>query len=59
MNHEDEIIGVLQLINARMKMEDSNLLHRTLGSHLLASQAAIALTNMQFMQDIENPFGLW
>ena len=58
MNHEDEIIGVLQLINARD--EDGGF--KPFAPHFekvvtsLASQAAIALTNMQFMRDIENLF---
>ncbi len=57
-NHEDEIIGVLQLINAR----DEKGGYKAFAPHYekvvtsLASQAAIALTNMQFMQDIENLF---
>lgn len=57
-NHEDEIIGVLQLINAR----DENGQITAFAPHFekvvtsLASQAAIALTNMQFMKDIENLF---
>ncbi len=58
VNHEDEVIGVLQLINAK----DAESAVIPFASHLvkvvasLASQAAIALTNMQFMEDIEELF---
>jgi len=57
-NHDDEVIGVLQLINSRD--ENGNIIpfdpsfEKVVSS--LASQAAIALTNMQFMQEIENLF---
>lgn len=57
-NHEDTVIGVLQLINAR---DDSGELipfapyfENVVSS--LASQAAICLTNMQLLNDIENLF---
>lgn len=57
-NHEGEIIGVLQLINARDQhgrvIPFAPYLEKVVSS--LASQAAIALTNMQFIQDIENLF---
>lgn len=58
-NHEDEIIGVLQLINAidpasgevgRFSREDQRLVES------LASQAAIALTNRQLIDQLENLF---
>jgi len=57
-NHEGTVIGVLQLINAQD--EDGNLI--AFGHHFekvvssLASQAAIFLTNIQLMRDIENLF---
>ncbi|MDD2621401.1 MAG: GAF domain-containing protein, partial [Syntrophomonadaceae bacterium] len=57
-NHEDEVIGVLQLINAR----DENNSLIPFASHFenvissLASQAAIAISNMQLIADIENLF---
>lgn len=56
-NHENNIIGVLQLLNAKdpetgdvvaFSKEYVNLI----GS--LASQAAVALTNMQLIQDLRN-----
>lgn len=57
-NHEGQVIGVLQLINAT---DDSGKVigfapyyEKVVAS--LASQAAIALTNMQFINDIENLF---
>ncbi|MGI5911883.1 MAG: HD domain-containing phosphohydrolase [Syntrophomonadaceae bacterium] len=57
-NHEDTVIGVLQLINARD--ESGKLIpfapyfENVVSS--LASQAAIFLTNMQLLNDIENLF---
>lgn len=57
-NHEDTVIGVLQLINARN--ENGELI--PFASHFenvirsLASQAAIFITNMQLLNDIENLF---
>ncbi len=58
-NHEDEIIGVLQLINARDPggggfvpfSRDA----RELASSL-ASQAAVAITNAQLIEDLEEMF---
>ncbi len=54
-NHQGEIIGVLQLINAR---DEQNVvvpfahdLERVVAS--LASQAAVSLTNMQYLADID------
>jgi HD-GYP domain-containing protein (c-di-GMP phosphodiesterase class II) len=58
-NHEDEIIGVLQLINAKdqrtgeivaFSMDDRQLLES------LASQAAIALTNRHLIDQLEELF---
>lgn len=57
-NHEEEVIGVLQLINAR----DENKKPIPFAIHFdkvissLASQAAIFLTNMNLLNDIENLF---
>lgn len=57
-NHEGEVIGVLQLINARD--EDNKPIpfapyyEKVISS--LASQAAISLTNMQLLEDIERLF---
>jgi len=57
-NHEGTVIGVLQLINAQDI--DGNLI--PFGHHFekvvssLASQAAIFLTNIQLLRDIENLF---
>lgn len=56
-NHEQEIIGVLQLINARhpetgnsrsFSVEDEEIVGA------LASQAAVVLTKTQLIQDLEN-----
>ena len=57
-NHEGEIIGVLQLINA---LDANNLVEpfNTADQRLaesLASQAAIALTNRQLVQQLEELF---
>ena len=58
-NHENELIGVLQLINAQdrdsgkvvaFSRQDQSLLES------LASQAAIALTNQQLIQQMESLF---
>jgi len=57
-NHEETVIGVLQLINARD--EEGNLIpfapYFENVIRALASQAAILLTNMQLLNDIENLF---
>lgn len=59
VNHEQEVIGVLQLINS---MDENNQTIRPFARHYqkvvesLASQAAIALTNAKLMSDIENLF---
>ncbi len=58
-NHENDVIGVLQLINAKepktgavipFSPEYENL------THSLASQAAVAITNVKLIQDMENLF---
>jgi len=58
-NHEDEIIGVLQLINAK-DQESGELIpftdeYVTL-SESLASQAAVALTNAKLINDLKDLF---
>lgn len=58
-NHENEVIGVLQLINARYPatkeiIEFSKTDERLVES--LASQAAIALTNRQLISQLEDLF---
>ncbi len=57
-NHEDTVIGVLQLINARNEKGElipfESYLENVISS--LASQAAIFITNMQLLNDIENLF---
>lgn len=55
-NHEDEVLGVIQFINAMD--EHKNIVsfsdeHRTMLSSL-ASQAAIALSNRKLIQSLEN-----
>jgi HD-GYP domain-containing protein (c-di-GMP phosphodiesterase class II) len=58
-NHENEVIGVLQLINAK-EPQSNNVISFTLeAQHFaesLASQAAIALNNRQLLQQLENMF---
>lgn len=58
-NHENDVIGVLQLINAidprtgevvPFSPDYENL------THSLASQAAVAITNVQLIQNMENLF---
>ncbi len=58
-NHEGDVIGVLQLINAKERETDEvisfsvdyeNLIHS------LASQAAVAFTNAKLIQDMEHLF---
>ncbi len=57
-NHENEIIGVLQLINA--KAADGSVVHFSHAdqrlAESLASQAAIALTNRQLITQLEDLF---
>jgi HD-GYP domain-containing protein (c-di-GMP phosphodiesterase class II) len=58
-NHESEIIGVLQLINAQHKQQKSIIPFTDADQNLvesLASQAAIALTNRQLINQLENLF---
>lgn len=56
-NHEDDIIGVLQLLNA-IDIDSREVTHfsseyvELIGS--LASQAGVALTNAQLIQDLKN-----
>lgn len=57
-NHEGTVIGVLQLINAR-DIDGELIPFAKYYEHVissLASQAAIFLTNMQLLNDIENLF---
>ena len=58
-NHEDEIIGVLQLINATdpqtHKIVDFSKAHQRLVESL-ASQAAVALTNQNLISGLRNLF---
>lgn len=57
-NHENEVIGVLQLINALNEKDEPvafpAYFEKVVSS--LASQAAIALTNMNLISEIENLF---
>lgn len=58
-NHEDEIIGVLQLINAIDRASGAIVPFSRDDRHLaesLASQAAVALTNRRLMQQLESLF---
>jgi len=58
-NHEGEIIGVLQLINAQDKQSGAIVPFSNADQHLvesLASQAAIALTNRQLINQLEDLF---
>jgi HD-GYP domain-containing protein (c-di-GMP phosphodiesterase class II) len=58
-NHENEIIGVLQLINAKDGASGKILPFSEEDQHLvesLASQAAIALTNRQLINQLEELF---
>lgn len=58
-NHENEIIGVLQLLNAQNKQQKSISPFTDADQNLvesLASQAAIALTNQQLIKQLENLF---
>jgi HD-GYP domain-containing protein (c-di-GMP phosphodiesterase class II) len=56
-NHENEIIGVLQLLNARDELT-GNIVpfsgENQMMTESLASQAAVALTNNQLIQGLEN-----
>ncbi len=58
-NHEQEIIGVLQLINAKNSESGAIVAFSTEDKHLLeslASQAAIALTNRRLIKQLEDLF---
>jgi HD-GYP domain-containing protein (c-di-GMP phosphodiesterase class II) len=58
-NHEDEIIGVLQLINARDRTTGATVPFNETDQRLaesLASQAAVALTNRLLISQLENLF---
>lgn len=58
-NHEDEIIGVLQLINAKDRVSGGIVPFSEADQHLaesLASQAAVALTNRQLINQLEGLF---
>jgi len=58
-NHEDEIIGVLQLINAKDRLTGKIVPFSQADQHLaesLASQAAVALTNRQLINQLESLF---
>jgi len=58
-NHEDEIIGVLQLINAKDRVTGTIVPFSEADQHLaesLASQAAVALTNRQLIDQLESLF---
>ena len=57
-NHEDEIIGVLQLLNAQTNKKkiiefSSDIQNKV---EALASQAAVAITNKNLIKDLENLF---
>ena len=55
LNQEDEVVGVMQLINAMD--QDGNVVEFKAGQEhvilALASQAAIALSNIRYMEDIK------
>lgn len=58
-NHEDAIIGVMQLINARDPSSDTVVPFSGTDQQLvesLASQAAVALTNQRLISDLEKLF---
>jgi len=58
-NHENEIIGILQLINAQNRLDNSIIPFTETDQNLvesLSSQAAIALTNRQLINQLENLF---
>lgn len=58
-NHEDDVIGVLQLINA-MDFDSGEIIPFSAEienlTHSLASQAAVAITNTQLIESTENLF---
>jgi HD-GYP domain-containing protein (c-di-GMP phosphodiesterase class II) len=58
-NHENDVIGVLQLINAK-DIQTGDVISFSESfeelTHSLASQAAVAITNVKLIQDMENLF---
>jgi len=55
-NHEDEIIGVVQLLNAKDKKTDESIPFSTEVQDIveaLSSQAAVAITNKNLIRDLE------
>jgi HD-GYP domain-containing protein (c-di-GMP phosphodiesterase class II) len=58
-NHEDEIIGVLQILNAQDPLTGEVIPFSAADQSLiisLASQAAVAITNTRLIHDLENLF---
>ena len=58
-NHEDEIIGVLQLLNAQAQKSKKIISFTSEIQKMveaLASQAAVAITNKNLIKDLENLF---
>ena len=58
-NHEDEIIGVLQLLNAQKPKSNTIISFKSdiqTMVEALASQAAVAITNKNLIKDLENLF---
>jgi len=58
-NHEDDIIGVLQLINAKDTGSDDVIAFSSASQDLviaLASQAAVAITNVKLIGDLRDLF---
>ncbi len=58
-NHEDEIIGVLQLLNAQSSEKEKIISFSKKVQEMveaLASQAAVAITNKNLIRDLENLF---
>jgi len=58
-NHENDVIGVLQLINAKDRKSGAIVSFSDADQQLaesLASQAAVALTNRQLLDQLENLF---
>ena len=59
INHEDEIIGVLQLLNAQRTKSNTFIPFTSDIQKMveaLASQAAVAITNKNLIKDLENLF---
>ncbi|NTV14714.1 MAG: GAF domain-containing protein [Desulfobulbaceae bacterium] len=56
-NHEDEVIGVLQLLNARQPESGETVAfpdHEIADITSLASQAALAITNVRLVKELEH-----